>query len=108
LDAVACLVEAHGVDIDAAVVGRPEDEDLGRIRPRLDLGVPEVRKDDDEPRHVIDADDDVEVVVVARLLLEERVHAPASVDPDLDVGVLQRLDDVDNVLSPHRHRPLTL
>jgi hypothetical protein len=41
--------------------------------------------------------------VFARLSIEQGVHAPAALQPDLDAGMFQRVDGVDDVPGPHRH-----
>ena len=47
----------------------------------------------DHPARVFELDYDVEVVVFACLMLEQRVNSPAAVQPDLDSVRLQHGDD---------------
>jgi hypothetical protein len=42
-------------------------------------------------RHVLDRKHEVEIVVLARLLAEQRVNTPAAIEPDLDAWALERL-----------------
>ena len=56
----------------------------------------------DEQRHSRASDDDVQVVVLARLLAEQGIDAPASVEPDLDVGAFERVHELHDVRGRHR------
>jgi hypothetical protein len=48
----------------------------------------------------------VEVIVRPRLFSEQRIHAPAAVDPPLDVRSVEPSEDIQNVISIHRARAL--
>jgi hypothetical protein len=50
----------------------------------LDVRSPELGKRFSEPREIVDADAEIEIVVRSRLLAEERVDAPAAFDPEVD------------------------
>ena len=47
-------------------------------------------------------DHEVEVVMSPCLTFEQRVNAPAAVEPDIDAIGLQQVDDSQQALSVHR------
>lgn len=55
------------------------------------------------PRHVIVSDDQVEVLVRPRLLADQRVHAPATIEPDGHIGISEPSDNLDDVGFGERH-----
>ena len=53
----------------------------------------------DEQRHIGSGHDEIQVVVLSRLLAEQRVHAPATVEPDLDPR--RHGEEPDDVFGAH-------
>ena len=55
-------------------------------------------------RDVIDANDEVQIVVLPGLLSDERVDAPPALEPGLDLGVLEAFEDrLDIARARRRH-----
>ena len=80
IDAVSRVVELDGVDIDLTA-SRVEQHD-GHRQLSLRHLVTLLAEFLDEQRHVPAGDDEIEVVVLPRLLAEQRVDTPATVQPD--------------------------
>ncbi len=53
--------------------------------------------------YVVVSHDDVEVVVLTRLLADQRVHTPAPVQPDSNVAVIEPAENLHHIASIHRH-----
>jgi hypothetical protein len=54
-------------------------------------------------RHLIVSHDEVEILVVTRLLADQRVHAPAPVQPAGNLALAQPLENLDDVGLAHPH-----
>src|SRR5947207_5979110 len=93
LPAVAATVEDQRMRVDAPAGSIPEKN---RRRP-LGVRTPELSERFAETREVCRAHAEVEVVVSTRLPAEQRVDAPAPLDPEVDPGGTQAFDDVDDV-----------
>jgi hypothetical protein len=89
------------VELHLAAIRRPQDE--ASREPWLDLGsVPEAEfgKRVLGAAAVVACDRQVQVLVGTRLLSEERIDAPAAIEPDRDAGgveAVQRLDHLRGV-----------
>ena len=104
VDAIAGPVELDGMDVDLPT-SRIEQHNASRQLPfRHLVAVP--AKHSAEQRHIRASDDEIEIVVLARLLAEQRVDAPTPVEPDLDP--IQPVEQPDDVLGAHRHSRVTL
>jgi hypothetical protein len=70
------------VNVDLAPARIDHHEALGRSSgyERISQAVEQL----DHPARVFELDHDVEVVVFARLMLEQRINTPAAVQPDID------------------------
>jgi hypothetical protein len=82
LPRVSIRSEDDGVEIDAAAPRVSQHE--ARRKPRLLLGIvsePQSPKNGGSALALLTLDDQIEVLVLASLLAEERVHAPAAVYP---------------------------
>ena len=54
-------------------------------------------------RDVTYADDEVEILVGARLLAQQRVDRPAAIEPRVDPGAIKALEDRRDIVAGH-HR----
>jgi hypothetical protein len=54
-------------------------------------------------RHVVILNDEVEVLMLTRLLADQGVHTPAPVQPDGDLALAQPPENLDDVDLGHRH-----
>jgi hypothetical protein len=84
LPAVAGRVEGHGVQVDL-LTGSVAQDQPGRQVVLGDLEAVRLQCCR-EPAQVGQPDDEVDVVVLSVLGAEECVHTPAAVQPDLDAG----------------------
>ena len=55
-------------------------------------------------RHVVIAHDEVEILMLTRLLADQGVHTAAPVQPDSNLALAQPLENLDDVGLRHRHR----
>jgi UDP-N-acetylenolpyruvoylglucosamine reductase len=54
--------------------------------------------------HVVISHDEVEVLVVTRLLAHQRVYTPPTEEPHVHVGCSQPPDDLENVVCRHHRK----
>ena len=94
LPAVAVFVELEWMRVDPAP-GRIGEDEAGRP---FDVRAHELVEHVADRFDVFGAHAEVEVVVRARLLSEQRVDAPAALEPEVDARRAQAFDDVDDVL----------
>src|ERR1700682_4278880 len=60
-------------------------------------------------RAVCSGDRDVEIVVLTRLMAEQRINAPAAVEPHVDPVLFEPVEELDDIRGVHhRHRPIML
>jgi hypothetical protein len=93
LPAVAMLVERQGMTVDLSAGVILEDEARGPF----DVRATELAEDAADSLDVLGAHAEIEIVVRARLLAQQRVDAPAALDPDVDSMLAQTAEDVDDV-----------
>ena len=99
LQRIAGLVHHRGMEIDPTVAGRGENKANGqRVDDRREPDVAELR---DGRSHLIEPDNEIEVVVRAPLTTEERVDAPAAVHACVHARRLEGLDDFDRGFGGH-------
>jgi len=99
--AVPSVVETHGVNIDFAPISVSQhDVGVGRTLNELE---PVLGEDLARPGHVVDANDEVEVVVRPRLFTKEGVHAPSPVEPGFNLAKVKAVQHLDDVAYGHRH-----
>jgi hypothetical protein len=102
LPAVPRVVEEHGVKVDLTPGAVAKDD--ARRHARLDariVGEAEQRERALGARDLRAWQDEVEVLVRSRLSTEERVHAPAAVEPGLEARRLEPVEDGEDVLRSH-------
>jgi len=82
MDTSALCIESDWVNVDLA----PEriDHHEAPRRAPSDKGVSEAREQLDDPGRVVKLDHEVEVIMLACLMTEQRVDTPAPVEPDID------------------------
>ena len=99
--AVPLRVKDHRVDVDLVPRAVAQDE------VRVGLATVELVAVAGERlthrRNVAHADDEVEILVGARLLAEQRVDRPAAVEPRVDPGAVKALEDRRDIVAGH-HR----
>jgi hypothetical protein len=110
LPAIPVRVEVHGVEVDAAVVRRLQDEPGGK--PGLDFGcVLEAERSERGlcARAVAAGDREVEVAVASRLLADEGSDAPAAVQRGGEAAEGEAIKHLEHLSRPnHRRRSVTL
>lgn len=102
IDAVPAVIEPHGMDVDLAPLRVAQDE-IG-IGCALDQSEAVVYEDQAHPRHVADTHDEVQIVMRSRLLPNEGVDTPSSLDPGLDPRVFEAIDDASDVVGGQHGR----
>jgi hypothetical protein len=97
LNATAVIVKRHRVEIDSPIVGVAHDE------PRRQFIL---RRDEFEGGEgglgclcLPERNDAVEVIMIPRLCLDQRIDAPAAIEPDGNAGPAQSSDDLQYILS---------
>ena len=95
LPAVAVRVESQRVAVDLPPGCVFEDEAGGPF----DVGAAELAEGLADALDVFETDAEIQIVVRARLLPEQRVDAPAALDPYLDAVVAETSEDVEDVDS---------
>ena len=79
LDAASAVVKGDGVEIDATIIGRLHDKPGRSLVQNQSVskgGERALRR-----RRIAEGDDEIEIVVVARLLAEEGIDTPAAIQP---------------------------
>ncbi len=103
LPAVAGGVEDDRMQVDAAASRALEHE--ARREPRLSLdivGEAGAAENLDGLLAVVTRHDQVEILVITCPGADERVDAPASVDPEADSRGLEAVEHIDDIGSVHR------
>ena len=93
VDATTFSVERDGVDVDLAPT--PIDQYEAHRRSAVDQLVAKLVEHIDDPLRMLQLGDEIEIVVLASLALEKRVHTPAAVQPHVDPVLLEPVDDLD-------------
>lgn len=96
LGPAAIVVEGHRVEIDAPIPRIAHDE--ARRQLGFDHGEAEKRERVLRRFRIGERNDAIQVVVRPRLLPDQRVDAPAAIEPYADAGPAQRGDDLQYVL----------
>jgi hypothetical protein len=102
-------VEVDEVDIDLASGGTPTEipsVEHDEVHGRASRSLTKTHRFEHLPEAVdlIVSEREVEVMVHPRLLPEERVDSPPAIQPDGDVGHVERVEDLEDVLARH-HDP---
>ena len=100
LPTVAPLVEHEWMRVDPAAAPVPEHE----ARRPLVLAGRELRERRTNTLDVLHSHGEVEVVVLPRLLLEQRIDAPPALEAEPHAGRVQPVEDLRRVAGAHRHR----
>jgi hypothetical protein len=103
LPAVAVGVAGDGMKVDLAPGSVPKHA-LGR-QPRLDLGSVEKSTPPQgcpRARKVVAVDHDVQIAVGPRLAAQQRVDAPASVQPKRHPRAFQNFKELGDVVGGHQ------
>ena len=101
VDAVPGIVETSGVHVDLAPALITQDE-VGAGLAGYELEpVPGQRVA--HARHLLDAHDEVEVLVGSRLAAQQGIHAPSAIEPGRHVGAGEAIEQFDDVGFGH-HR----
>jgi hypothetical protein len=105
LQSVARLAENHRVKVDLPAAFVAEDEPR-REPGHVPGGVCEAGNGKRALRlvEILTTDDEIEIVVCARLAPEQGVDPPATVDPDLNACCFEPLEDDDGVGGRHPDR----
>lgn len=88
----SAAVHDHEIDRTSALV---------RVERRLLRFASELRQQRLDPRYVVAANAQVEVVVCTGLLAYQRIDAPATIDPIVDPGSVKGGQHLDYVLARH-------
>ena len=104
LPPVASRVEGERVKVDLTTGRVAEDEARG---PPVVLCAPELWQEGDQTIEILAPYDEVQVVMRARLLAEERVDTPTSVDPPVDAYGIQAFEDLEDIVGLHGMPPVS-
>jgi hypothetical protein len=102
LPGVASPVKDDGVEVDATLVGSAQDQ--ARWQTGLSVRVMDVAEDSESSMSCLAVglrNNEVEVLVWTRLLANERVNAPAAIDPTVDVVLCEALEHFEHGLPVH-------
>ena len=95
VDAVTGLVEGHRMHVDFPCTLVTEHEIRDRLAPdETEAGICERVSHRPDRVHPYD---EVEVVVRSRLLAERRIDCPTAVEPRVDPGDVEAIEDLDDV-----------
>ena len=95
----ARVVKRDGVEVDAAIGGVANHEPGWELI--VSYGKAELLKSVPCQWRVRERDDAVEVVMFPGLLPHQGIHAPTSVEPDADTGILQEGNHLEDVSRSH-------
>lgn len=96
---VSPVIKADGVNVNLAALDVCQDEALWHAS--LDLRKPVVREHFPHPGLMGVPQDEVEVLVFARLLADQGVYTPAAVQPYIDCGSSEPPKDLDDIGLSH-------
>jgi hypothetical protein len=99
LPAVALLVERQGMAIDPAATRIPEH----KARRPFVVARLELRERSARTIEVLHGHRKVEVVVLPRLLLEQRVDPPSALETEPDAGGVPPVEDLRRIACAHGH-----
>lgn len=106
LESASILVERHRVEVNGAQLRVGEHEPDRKLI--LGSGEAKLAQHLFDALHVLESDYDIQVIVVSRLVTDQRVDAPSAVHPDAQPSGPERIEDVNDGSGIHKLVGLTI